>query len=287
MQLVEAATVFLEHVADLRVDELVSDLLVLTQDDQVVLLGHLSGLFLVCGWLRHRQVVCTHWEEQVFEVLVLVHDGLLARLLGQEELDWVGRWAIIVSVFKEDWNVDSQYITGAIQEAETVLGEEAMTLVQIELVEGVEAILAATRVESVLGPRCCFHIDIDSAVIHTHISEVFSNQRQRLLVPKLGNGCIVTLANEENDEADDKEGHETALHHILLREDDWVEGLLLTSHCLDVGLQIIFLTTKTCLACGFASRFRICRSSTVINRCNQIVIIGHGFVRDGDLSKEK
>ena len=73
-------------------------------------------------------------------------------------------------------------------------------------------------------------------------------------MPKLGNGRIVTLANEENDEADDKEGHETALHHVLLREDDWVEGLLLTSHCLDVG---------------------------------QIVIIRHGFVRERHLSKEK
>ena len=72
-------------------------------------------------------------------------------------------------------------------------------------------------------------------------------------MPKLGNGRIVTLANEENDEADDKEGHETALHHVLLRENDWVEGLLLASDSLNVGRQIIFLATKTRFTCGFTS----------------------------------
>ena len=51
--------------------------------------------------------VCLRPKQQVFEVFVLVHDGLLARLLGQEEFDWVGRRAIIVSIFKEDWNIDS------------------------------------------------------------------------------------------------------------------------------------------------------------------------------------
>lgn len=45
-------------------------------------------------------------------------------------------------------------------------------------------------------------------------------------MPELGDSVVMALSNEENNEADDKEGHEAAFHLICLREDDWVEWFL-------------------------------------------------------------
>ena len=129
MQLVQTAAIVLQHVSNLRVNQLISDLFIFTQDDQMVPLRQLFGLFLVCRGLGHGQVVGSNGIEQTFEVLMHVHCGLLAGLLGQEELDWVGRRSIVVALLEQYGNVNCQYITGAIDQAQTVLREEAVTLV--------------------------------------------------------------------------------------------------------------------------------------------------------------
>ena len=100
-----------------------------------------------------------------------------------------------------------------------------MTLVKVELVKRIEAILAATCIKSVLGPACLLHIDVDSSIFHTNIRKLFTNEGKRFIMPHLGESCIVSLAHEKDDETDYKEGHETAFHDILLSEFHWVERL--------------------------------------------------------------
>ena len=85
-------------------------------------------------------------------MLMDVHSGLGARLLGQEELNRVRWWTAVVLAWEEDRDVHSEDILGAGEKAKDVLGEEAVALVQLQLVQRVEAILATTRIERVLRP---------------------------------------------------------------------------------------------------------------------------------------
>jgi len=55
-------------------------------------------------------------------------------------------------------------------------------------------------------------------------------------VPELGKCCVVSLANEEYNKADDEEGHETAFHDVCLRENDGVKGLLGNGYLLLNGI---------------------------------------------------
>lgn len=100
-----------------------------------------------------------------------------------------------------------------------------MALVKIELVEGIEAVLAAACIEGVFGPACLLHIDVDSSIFHANISKLFTNEGKRFVMPHLGESCIVSFAHEKDDETDYEEGHETAFHDILLSKFHWVERL--------------------------------------------------------------
>lgn len=158
-------------------------------------------------------------------MLIVLSSHLRARFLSQEKLNGVGRRTTVVTTREKDRNVHCECITTGVDHAKAVFREEAMTLVHLELVKGVETILAATCVEGVLGPTCLFHINFDFAVFHADVGELLTDQRQRLGVPKLGEGSVVSLSNEKHDETDDKESHEDALHGVLLSEDDGVEWL--------------------------------------------------------------
>ena len=87
----------------------------------MVTFGQLFGLFLVCRGFRDGQIVGSNRVEQTFEVLMHVHCGLLAGLLGQEELDWVRGRSIVVALLEQNRNVNCQYITGAIDQTQAVL----------------------------------------------------------------------------------------------------------------------------------------------------------------------
>ena len=50
----------------------------------------------------------------------------------------------------------------------------------------------------------------------------------------------MAFANEKNDEADGKKGHETALHHVILNEHHWVERFF-RLHRLRSSLSIFVL----------------------------------------------
>jgi len=100
-----------------------------------------------------------------------------------------------------------------------------MTLVKVELVKRIEAILAATCIKSVLGPACLLHIDVDSSIFHTNIRKLFTNEGKRFFMPQLGESCVMPLAHEKDYEANNEEGHETAFHDILLSEFHGVKRL--------------------------------------------------------------
>ena len=100
-----------------------------------------------------------------------------------------------------------------------------MTLFHLELVEGIEAILTATRVEGVLRPARLLHVDFVQAVFHADVRKLFANQGQGFFMPELGEGSVVSFANEQYDEADNEEGHKATLHGELLRKDHGVEWL--------------------------------------------------------------
>ena len=70
-------------------------------------------------------------------------------------------------------------------------------------------------------------LDIDDffSVFKSNVCELFSDDWQGLGVPKLGQSSIVSLSNEKNYEANDKESHEAALHNILLSKHRWIKRL--------------------------------------------------------------
>ena len=100
-----------------------------------------------------------------------------------------------------------------------------MTLVHIELVKGVEAVLASTRVKGIFGPGRLLHLNVVSTILHANIGKILTNQGKCLHVPDLGEGCVLSLANQEDNEADYEKGHEAALHNVGLRKNDGIEGL--------------------------------------------------------------
>ena len=68
-------------------------------------------------------------------MLVHFHGAFAARLLGEEELDGVGRGAAVVFTGEEDRNVYCEDILRPSQESKHILGEEAVSLVQLQLIE--------------------------------------------------------------------------------------------------------------------------------------------------------
>ena len=78
-------------------------------------------------------------------------------------------------------------------------------------------------------------LDIDDffSVFKSNVCELFSDDWQGLGVPKLGQCSVVSLSNEKNNEADDEESHEAALHNVLLSEYRWVKRLVRLHHLLD------------------------------------------------------
>jgi len=71
-------------------------------------------------------------------------------------------------------------------------------------------------------------LDIDDffSIFKSNVCELFSDNWQWLGVPELGQSSIVPLSNEKNYEADDKESHEAALHHVLLSKHCRVKRLV-------------------------------------------------------------
>ena len=63
VEFVETVTVSLEDLANIGVDQLISDFFVLAEDDKVVFLGKLFRLLLVCGRSGDWKILCLHWEE--------------------------------------------------------------------------------------------------------------------------------------------------------------------------------------------------------------------------------
>ena len=150
MQLKQTVTVLLKDLADTLVDQLVRNLFVLSKHDQVVFLRQFTSLLLVCRRVGNGQVCSAHREQKSLEMVMCLHRSLLTRLLGEEELDWVRRGAAVVATWEQDWNVHSEYVLGGGHKSESVAREETVTLVQVQLVEGVEAVFAARCVEGVL-----------------------------------------------------------------------------------------------------------------------------------------
>ncbi len=52
------------------------------------------------------------------------------------------------------------------------------------------------------------------------------DKRQRFGVPQLSECSVVSLADEQNSKADDKEAHKAAFHDVFLSKDYWVKGLV-------------------------------------------------------------
>lgn len=80
--------------------------------------------------------------------------------------------------------------------------------------------------------------DLDFAILHADIGEMLTDKRQRLCVPQLSNSSVVSLSNEEDGKADDKESHEAAFHSVGLGKHYWIEGLAYCNLFRDILLKL-------------------------------------------------
>lgn len=152
VQLEQGAAVLLQDFAHVLVDQLVCDLFVLAQHDEVVLFGEFARLLLVGRGVGHWQVSCAHWEHQRLEMFVQINRSFLARLLGEEELNGVGRRAAVVPAGEQNRDVHSEDVLAGRHETKHVVGEEAVAFLQVKLVKRVEAVLSSRCVKGELRP---------------------------------------------------------------------------------------------------------------------------------------
>ena len=106
----------------------------------------LSGLLLVFGGARYWQVIGFHLGQKLLKVLVCLHIRSDLGLATYKEL-YRHRGCLVDLTLEPDRHINSEHVAWRVHLVDEPIRENAVSLVHVQLEQGVEAVPAPASVE--------------------------------------------------------------------------------------------------------------------------------------------